>query len=68
MILNADMQGGSNKIEYSKAVFIEVLNEDVSEDSDFARQKSFGFLLGKGISCLTLKVQSEKNLTKELRI
>ena len=37
-----------DKIEYSKAVFIEVLNEDVNEDSDFARQKSFGFLLGKG--------------------
>ena len=55
-----------DKIEYSKAVFIEVLNKDVSEDSDFARQKSFGFLLGKGISCLTLKVQSQKELNQRI--
>ena len=55
-----------DKIEYSKAVFIEVLNEEVSEDFDLARQKTFGFLLGQGISCLTLKVQSQNELVQRI--
>ena len=55
-----------DKIEYSKAVFIEVQNKDASEDSYLARQKSFGFLLGKGISCITLKVQSQSELNQKI--